>query len=82
VAATPTTRVATVHGTTVATGAFLLDWERPAPSQRRGIDPGTPLVVDVRPETLAEPYFQARFAALGKDRGTAPQLRWRVTRGC
>jgi hypothetical protein len=37
--------------------------------------------VDVRSESLAEPYFEARFAAL-KDRDRAPQLRWRVTRGC
>ena len=58
-------------------------WARggPFPSQGRAIEPGTPLVVDVRSESLAEPYFEARFAAL-KDRDRAPQLRWRVTRGC
>jgi len=47
----------------------------PFPSQGRAIEPGTPLVVDVRSESLAEPYFEARFAAL-KDRDRAPQLRW------
>jgi hypothetical protein len=59
-------------------------WARggPFPSQGRGIEPGTPLVVDVRPQSFAEPYFEARFAALEKDRDTAPHLRWRVTRGC
>ena len=59
-------------------------WARggPFPSQGHGIDPGTPLVVDVRPETLAERYFEARFATLGKDRDTAPHLRWGVARGC
>jgi hypothetical protein len=58
-------------------------WARggPFPSQGRVIEPETPLVVDVRSERLAEPYFEARFAAL-KDRDRAPQLRWRVTRGC
>jgi hypothetical protein len=59
-------------------------WARggPFPSQGLVIDPGTPLVVDVRPVTLAEPDFEARFAGLDQDRDTAPQLRWRVTRGC
>jgi hypothetical protein len=59
-------------------------WARggPFPSQGREIEPGTPLVVDVRSETLAEPYFEARFAGLDQGRGGAPQLRWRVTRGC
>jgi hypothetical protein len=109
--ATPTTRVATVRGTTVALRAFLLEsgrsgWSvRPAPagplpvasrrsteeswmrvlrfdhpqaalaaypsllaSQGRGIDPGTPLVVDVRPESPAQPHFEARFAGhAGRD---------------
>jgi hypothetical protein len=54
----------------------------PFPSQGQGVEPGAPLVVDVRPETLAEPYFEARFAGLDRDRRSAPQLRWRVTRGC
>jgi hypothetical protein len=64
--------------------ALYRTWARggPFPSQGRGIDPGTPLVVDVRPESLAQPHFEARFAGLDRDRGTAPQLRWRVTRGC
>jgi hypothetical protein len=64
--------------------ALYRTWARggPFPSQGRGIDPGTPLVVDVRPETLAERYFEAPFAALGKDRDTAPHLRWGVARGC
>jgi hypothetical protein len=54
----------------------------PFPSQGRAVEPGTPLAVDVRPQALAEPYFDARFAGLGGDRHTAPHLRWRVTRGC
>jgi len=59
-------------------------WARggPFPSQGRGIEPGTPLVVDVRPAVLSEPHFEARFAGLDRDRDTAPQLRWRVTGGC
>jgi hypothetical protein len=44
-------------------------WARgPFPSQGRGIDPGTPLVVDVRPEILAERYFEARFELQGLSR--------------
>jgi len=42
----------------------------------------SPPVVDIRPEAFVEPYVEARFAALDKDRDTAPHLRWRVTRGC
>ena len=64
--------------------ALYRTWARggPFPSQGRAVEPGTPLVVDVRPESLAEPHFEARFAGLDRDRGTAPQLRWRVTHGC
>jgi hypothetical protein len=79
-------------GTLTADGAWMhfdvtvlyRTWARggPFPSQGQGIEPGTPLVVDVRPETLAEPYFEARFAGLDRDRRSAPHLRWRVTRGC
>jgi hypothetical protein len=59
-------------------------WARggPFPSQGRAIEPGTPLVVDVRPEAWAEPYVEARFAGLDKHRDSAPHLRWRVMRGC
>ena len=59
-------------------------WARggPFPSQGRAIEPGTPLVVDVRPEAWAEPYVEARFAGLDKHRDSVPHLRWRVTRGC
>jgi hypothetical protein len=59
-------------------------WVRggPFPSQGRGIEPGRPLVVDVRPEAWAEPYVVARFAGLDKGRASTPHLRWSVTRGC
>jgi hypothetical protein len=65
------------------TGLYRI-WARggPFPSQGRTVAAGTPLVVDVRPQALGEPYFDARFAGLGKDRHTAPHLRWKVTRGC
>ena len=79
-------------GTLTAGGAWVhfdittlyRTWARggPFPSQGRAIEPGTPLVVDVRPPVVTEPYFEVRFAGLDRDRGTAPQLRWRVTRGC
>ncbi len=79
-------------GTLTAGGAWLRvdltalyrTWARggPFPSQGRAVEPGTPLVVDVRPSVVTEPYFEARFDGLGGDRDTAPQLRWRVTRGC
>lgn len=79
-------------GTLTADGAWLRfditalyrTWARggPFPSQGRGIEPGTPLAVDVRPAVLSEPHFEARFAGLDRDRDTAPQLRWTVTRGC
>jgi hypothetical protein len=79
-------------GTLTAGGAWLRfditalyrTWARggPFPSQGRAIEPGTPRVVDVRPPVVTEPYFEARFAGLDGDRDTAPQLRWRVTRGC
>jgi hypothetical protein len=69
-------------GTLTADGAWMhfdltglyRTWARggPFPSQGRGVEPGTPLVVDVRPEAFVEPYFEARFAALGGDRGIAP----------
>jgi hypothetical protein len=79
-------------GTLTADGAWMhfditglyRTWARggPFPSQGRTIEPGTPLVVDLRPEAFVEPYFEARFAALDQDRDTAPHLRWRVTPGC
>jgi hypothetical protein len=79
-------------GTLTADGAWLRfditalyrTWARggPFPSQGRAVEPGTPLVVDVRPAVLVEPRVEARFAGLDWDRDTAPQLRWRVTRGC
>lgn len=79
-------------GTLTAGGAWVhfditvlyRTWARggPFPSQGRAVEPGTPLVVDVRPAVLTEPYFEARFAGLDRERDTAPQLRWRVTRGC
>jgi hypothetical protein len=64
--------------------ALYRTWARggPFPSQGRAVEPGTPLVVDVRPAVLVEPRVEARFAGLDRDRDTAPQLRWRVTRGC
>jgi hypothetical protein len=54
----------------------------PFPSQQRTIEPGTPLVVDVRPDSFAEPYFEVRFAPLDRSSDTAPHLRWRVARDC
>lgn len=54
----------------------------PFPSQGRTVEPGTPLVVDVRPDSFAEPYFEVRFAPLDRDADTAPQLRWTVARDC
>jgi hypothetical protein len=54
----------------------------PFPSQQRTVEPGTPLVVDVRPDSFAEPYFEVRFAPLDRDAGTAPQLRWTAARDC
>jgi hypothetical protein len=44
----------------------------PFPSQLRTVEPGTPLVVDVRPDSCAAPYFEVRFAPLGRDADTAP----------
>ena len=49
------------------------------PAHRRA---GTPLVVDVRPDSFAEPYFEVRFAPLDRDAGTAPQPRWTAARDC
>ena len=43
----------------------------PFPSQQRTVEPGTPLVMDVRPDSFAEPYFEVRFALLDRDAGTA-----------
>ena len=54
----------------------------PFPSQQRTVEPGTPLVVDVRPDSFAEPYFEVRFAPLDRDADTAPQLRWTAARNC
>jgi hypothetical protein len=54
----------------------------PFPSQQRTIEPGTPLVVDVRPDSFAEPYFEVRFAPLDWDADIAPQLRWTAARDC
>jgi hypothetical protein len=54
----------------------------PFPSQGRTIRRGTPLVVDVRPDSFAEPYFEVRFAPLDRDADTAPQLRWTAARDC
>ena len=54
----------------------------PFPSQLRTIKRDTPLVVDVRPDSFAEPYFEVRFAPLDRDADTAPQLRWTAARDC
>ena len=54
----------------------------PFPSQLREVDPGTPLVVDVRVEDFGEPAVVARVAPVGGDRASAPRLRWTVTHGC
>jgi len=54
----------------------------PFPSRLRRIPRGTPLVVDIRPESFAGPAYEVRFSPLGGDRQLAPQLRWRVARGC
>jgi hypothetical protein len=54
----------------------------PFPSQQRTIRRGTPLVVDVRPDSFAEPYFEVRFAPLDRDADTAPHLRWTAARDC
>jgi hypothetical protein len=54
----------------------------PFPSQQRTVEPGTPLVVDVRPDSFAEPYFEVRFAPLDRDADTAPQLRWTAPPDC
>jgi hypothetical protein len=72
-----------MHFDITGTGLYRT-WARggPFPSQGRGMEPRTPLVVDVRPEAFAEPWVEARFAGLDKDRDSAPHLRWSVTRGC
>jgi hypothetical protein len=54
----------------------------PFPSQLRTVRRGTPLVVDVGPDSFAEPYFEVRFAPLDRETATAPQLRWTAARGC
>jgi hypothetical protein len=54
----------------------------PFPSQQRTVRRGTPLVVDVRPDSFAEPYFEVRFAPLDRDADTTPQLRWTAARDC
>ena len=54
----------------------------PFPSQGHTVEPGTPLVVDVRPDSFAEPDVEVRFAPLDRDAGTAPQLRWTAERDC